>query len=189
MRIAQEGLLFFSFSINRSCAAFCRAILRDADATFLDFWAFTSSFFSLCTCRKLLLISLQTWYTFYPYYCNEIYTFQSKTPRNLLTSRPSLPKWHKLCKLSEVGRVCQNKWAVGLHTGPYRGFRTWSLSKTHPLLFRLGQVRFKWVDGQHLLGATYKYLFLVSIEVTILTQKRRISYLCTTKTSISPKRQ
>ncbi|MFS7913206.1 hypothetical protein Hanom_Chr02g00139091 [Helianthus anomalus] len=58
MRIAHEGLLFFSFSISRNCAAFCIAILKEAAAIFLDFCAFTSSFLSLCTCRCKLLAFL-----------------------------------------------------------------------------------------------------------------------------------
>lgn len=51
MRIACEGLLFFSFSINRICAAFCRASLNEADEAFLDFLALASSSFSFCTCK------------------------------------------------------------------------------------------------------------------------------------------
>ena len=46
IHIAYDGLLFFSFSISRSCAAFCSAILKDAEATFLDFCACKSSFFN-----------------------------------------------------------------------------------------------------------------------------------------------
>jgi hypothetical protein len=51
MRIAKEGLLFFSFSIRCTCAAFCIAILNDACASFLDFCAVTTSLFSPWTCQ------------------------------------------------------------------------------------------------------------------------------------------
>lgn len=51
IRMAQDGLLFFSFSISISCAALCRAILSEAVAVFLKFFALPSSFFSMYTCR------------------------------------------------------------------------------------------------------------------------------------------
>lgn len=47
MRIAYGALLFFS--ISRRFAAFCTTILKDAEAVFLDFFTYKSSFFSLCT--------------------------------------------------------------------------------------------------------------------------------------------
>jgi hypothetical protein len=52
IHIAYDGLLFFSFSIIRSCAAFCNAILKDAEAAFLDFCAYVSSFFNPCTLNR-----------------------------------------------------------------------------------------------------------------------------------------
>lgn len=61
IRIAYDGLLFFSFSISRNWAAFCRAVLNDADAAFLDFFALISSLFSPCTWggeRPFYLVSI-----------------------------------------------------------------------------------------------------------------------------------
>lgn len=50
--IAQDGLLSFSFSINRFCATFRKTTLKEAAAAFLDFCAFTSSFLSFCACKR-----------------------------------------------------------------------------------------------------------------------------------------
>lgn len=47
MRIAYGALLFFSISYR--FADFCCALLKDAEAIFLDFCTYKSSFFSLST--------------------------------------------------------------------------------------------------------------------------------------------
>ena len=51
--MAHEGLLFFSFSANLNCAAFCIAILSVEYASFLPFRTFTSPFFSCLTWQRL----------------------------------------------------------------------------------------------------------------------------------------
>lgn len=51
--MANEGLLFFSFSINLNCAAFCIAVLSIEYASFLPLRTFTSRFFSCLTYQWL----------------------------------------------------------------------------------------------------------------------------------------
>jgi hypothetical protein len=51
--MANEGLLFFPFSINLNCAAFCIAVLSIEYASFLPLRTVTSRFFSCLTWQWL----------------------------------------------------------------------------------------------------------------------------------------
>lgn len=62
--IAQEGLLFFSFSINLACAAFCIANLNAEHASILSLCIFASSFFNPWTwviIYQIMPIVVKTW--------------------------------------------------------------------------------------------------------------------------------
>uniref|UniRef100_A0A0A9DNE1 Uncharacterized protein n=1 Tax=Arundo donax TaxID=35708 RepID=A0A0A9DNE1_ARUDO len=56
IRMAQEGVLFFSFSIKRNWAAFWSAFLNAEDADLRDFCRFIRSLFSPSTSKVFPLL-------------------------------------------------------------------------------------------------------------------------------------